>query len=255
MERIIMNQTLETLNNHRSIRSYTDQPVDKETLDSIIKAVQQSPNSINGQQVSLVVTRDAAIRQKISDIAGGQPWIAQAPVFITVVMDFHKTTLGVKKAGGNQVIHQDVEGIVVGAVDAGIILGNLMTVSESLGLGIVPIGAIRANPQAMIHLLKLPPLTFPLVGMCLGHVADASHKKPRLPLKTFVHDEHYDSQGMAEAIDQYDVTLKQHWQTVARGDGQIWSHSVTMYEKIYFPLVQSALHDQGFLISDKIERR
>lgn len=42
-----------------------------------------------------------------------------------------------------QVIHESLEAMVVGAVDAGIILGNLITAAESLGLGIVPIGGIR----------------------------------------------------------------------------------------------------------------
>ena len=136
-----MNSTLETLNAHRSIRAYTDQPVDDATLDALISAVQWGPTSINGQQVSLVVTRDPERRKRISEISWGQPWIEQAPVFITVVMDFHKTAQAVEKTGKTQLIHESVEGILVGAVDAGITLGNLMTAAESLGLGASPIGA------------------------------------------------------------------------------------------------------------------
>ncbi|MBF0138135.1 MAG: NADPH-dependent oxidoreductase [Magnetococcus sp. DMHC-1] len=243
-----MNTTLHTLNNHRSIRAYTDQPVSEEMLTALITAVQHAPSSINGQQVSLVVTRDPEKRQRISAIAGGQPWIARAPVFITLVIDFHKTGLGVAKAGATQIIQESLESTMVGAVDAGIILGNLMTAAESLGLGIVPIGAIRANPRAMIDLLHLPRHTFPVVGMCLGHPANPSHPKPRLPLNTFRHDEHYQETGLAEAIDLYDQTLQDHWKQVTRSAGEPWSTSISQfYSRIYFPNVHPVAREQGFL--------
>jgi FMN reductase [NAD(P)H] len=243
-----MNETLTTMMSHRSVRSYTDQAVDEETLSAIIRAVQQSPSSINGQQISLVVTRDPARRKRISEIANGQPWIAQAPVFITVVIDFHKTAVGVEMAGKKQVIHESVEGSLAGAVDAGIVLGNLMTAAESLGLGIVPIGGIRANPAAMIELLELPPMTFPVVGMCLGHVADGGAVKPRLPMGTFLHDETYRTNGLEGAIEQYDRTLEEHWKKVSRGGGASWSRSIaSSYCEVYFPDVHPVMRSQGFL--------
>ena len=145
-------------------------------------------------------------------------------------------------------IHESVEGILVGAVDAGITLGNLMTAAESMGLGVVPIGAIRNDPEAMIELLELPPHTFPIVGMCLGYAADNSHIKPRLPMQTYRHEETYRQEGLRAAIDDYDKTLTAHWRNVARDVGEPWSASVgSFYDKIYFPAVRPALHAQGFL--------
>jgi FMN reductase [NAD(P)H] len=77
-----MNDTLKLLQTHHSIRSYTDIPVSDEMLDQIIRAAWHGPTSMNAQEVSLVVTRDAQQRARIAELAGGQPWIAQAPVFI-----------------------------------------------------------------------------------------------------------------------------------------------------------------------------
>ena len=65
-----MSSTLETLLRHRSIRAYSDRPVGEETLQALISAVQQSSSSINGQQTSLVVVRNAERRRRISRIAG-----------------------------------------------------------------------------------------------------------------------------------------------------------------------------------------
>ena len=116
----------------------------------------------------MVVVRDPAHRARFAEIANGQIWIAQAPVFITVEVDYYKTKLAAELAGKGQIIQASVEGFAAGAVDAGITLGNLMIAARSLGLGVVPIGGIRQDSQAMIDLLGLPPFTFPMLGVCLG---------------------------------------------------------------------------------------
>ena len=163
-----MNSTLQLMREHRSVRSYQDKPIPTEVLDAVLDAAWKSPASINGQQVSLVVVQDLERRRKIAEIAGGQPWIAQAPV-CRHRPGLYKTRIGVEKAGDEQVIHNSVEAFAVGAVDAGIALGNIMTAARSAGLSVVPIGGIRRDPQAMVELLELPELTFPLVGVVLGY--------------------------------------------------------------------------------------
>lgn len=242
-----MNPTLELMHQHRSVRSYLDTPVAPELLDAILDAAWKGPTSINGQQVSLVVVQDAARRQKIAELAGGQPWIAQAPVFITVVADFYKTRLGVEQAGKQQVIHNSVEGFAVAAVDAGITLGNLMTAARSAGLGVVPIGGIRNNPAAMIDLLQLPELTFPLVGVAIGYAAAEGDIKPRLPLASFAHPEHYHAAELPAHIAAYDAELNAHWQQLGRSDGEPWSsNTARYYQQVYFPNVAPVARQQGF---------
>lgn len=246
-----MNDTLKLLQSHHSTRSYTDQPISDAMLDDIIRAAWQSPSSMNAQEISLVVVRDSAKRARIAEIAGGQPWIAQAPVFITLVIDFHKTALGVAKAGETQVIQESMEGFGVAAVDAGIMLANLMTAARSQGLGVVPIGGIRRNPQAMIELLELPILTFPLVGLCLGHIATDAPLKPRMDIRTFRHDERYDASSYAAAIDAYDETLMAYWQQLQRSDGLPWSKNLgNLLKQVYFPQVKPVAAMQG-LLNDK----
>lgn len=246
-----MNATLKLQQAHRSIRSYTDEPVSDAMLDAIIAAAQRAPTSMNMQEISLVVVRDAERRARIAEMAGSQPWIAKAPVFITLVIDFHKTDLGVRKAGKSQIIQESMEGFGVAAVDAGIVLANLMLAAQSLGLGVVPIGGIRRDPQGMMDLLGLPPLTFPLVGLSIGHISHDAPQKPRLDSRTFRHDERYDASGYSAAIDAYDETLKHHWQEVARSQGLPWSEALaSRLHTVYFPLVKPVAAMQG-LLNDK----
>ncbi|WP_293765108.1 NADPH-dependent oxidoreductase [uncultured Aquitalea sp.] len=242
-----MNPTLDLMQQHRSSRSYLDKPVPADVLNAVLDAAWRGPTSINGQQVSLVVVQDPTRRAEIARIAGGQPWIAQAPVFVTVVVDFHKTAVGARLAGEEQVIHDSVEGFAVGAVDAGIALGNLMTAARAAGLGVVPIGGIRRDPQAMINLLALPPLTFPIAGVALGYVDQDSSVKPRLPRDSFVHAEAYQTAGLEERIQQYDQQLAAYWQDIGRAEGQPWSANVAQfYRSVYFPQVAPVAREQGF---------
>ncbi len=243
-----MNETLRIQQAHRSIRNYKTDPISDAMLDQIIAAAQQAPTSMNAQEISLVVVRDAEKRARIAELAGGQTWIAQAPVFVTIVVDFHKTDLGVRKAGQMQIIHESMEGFGVAAVDAGIVLGTLITAAESLGLGIVPIGGIRRSPQEMIELLELPPLTFPLVGLCIGHIAKDAPQKPRLDIKTFRHDEVYGASGYEAAIDAYDETLMHFWTDVAHSEGMPWSKALgSRLHTVYFPQVKPVAALQGLL--------
>ena len=245
-----MNETLRIQQSHRSIRSYRPDPVSDEMLDEIVAAAHRAPTSMNAQEISLIVVRDAERRARIAELCGGQAWIREAPVFITIAIDFHKTDLGVRKAGQAQIVHESMEGFGVAATDAGIVLGTLITAAESLGLGIVPIGSIRRNPQGMIDLLGLPPLTFPLVGLCIGHIKDDVPPKPRMDIKTFRHDEHYDASGYPNAIDAYDAELMEYWKKIGRSDGLSWSTNLgSSYKQVYFPQVKPVAAMQGLLNS------
>ncbi|HEI8866979.1 NADPH-dependent oxidoreductase [Serratia sp. AKBS12] len=242
-----MNPTLELLTSHRSERSYLDTPIADEVLDSIIAAAHLAPTSVNSQQVSLIVTRNAEQRARIAEMAGGQAWIARAPVFITVVLDMHKTRLGMAISGKQQLAHQSVESLISGSTDVGIALGALMTAARSHGLGIVPIGGIRRDPQAMIDFLQLPELTFPVAGVAIGYVDQPAVQKPRLPLASFRHEERYQREALPDAIKAYNQTLVQHWQQIGRSDGDDWgNNTASYYQHIYFPKVLSAIRQQGF---------
>jgi FMN reductase [NAD(P)H] len=241
-----MNETLSLLYSHRSDRSFSDEPVSDEALCSILESARRAPTSANAQHISMVVVRDPDRRARIAELAGGQKWIAKAPVFITVVLDFYKTGLGVAAAGGKQAVQETMEGLLAGVVDVGIALATMMTAARSLGLGIVPIGGIRRNPQGMIDLLELPPHSFPAVGLSVGHIAKPAQQKPRLAMDSFRHDERYHREGLKEAIAAYDAVLLDYWKHIGRSDGLTWSkNTAEYYEQMSSRPVKLAMAQQG----------
>jgi FMN reductase [NAD(P)H] len=243
-----MNETIRLLQAHHSSRSYKADAIPEEILDAVIESARRAPTSTNSHEISLVVVRSEKSRARIAEIAGGQPWIAQAPVFIAVIADFYKTGLGVKKAGGVQVFQRSLEGILAAVSDAGIAMATLMTAARAFGLGVVPIGGIRRDPQAMIDLLRLPPNTFPVDGIVLGYVAEESPQKPRMAIESFRHEETYHPEGLEPAIDAYDRILQDYWQKIGRADGLSWSANMAQHYSTFSRLIKAVAQKQGFTI-------
>lgn len=242
-----MNDIVKSIQNHRSIRSYLDKDVSQEVLDEILISAQSMPSSINAQHTSVIVVRDTDKKAKISELAGGQPWIAQAPVFLVFVMDFHKAYLAGEKTGKHEVIHESIEGTMAGTFDSGIAMGAAIIAAESLGLGIVPIGGIRNNPGELIKLLDLPERTYPIAGLVVGYATDNSHKKPRLPFETFKHNDKYNKEVLKPAIDKYDEEMAVYLKKIHREQEINWSNQTSeIYRNFYYPKVYPTMKAQGF---------
>ncbi|BCZ45687.1 NADPH-dependent oxidoreductase [Clostridium gelidum] len=243
-----MSNTIEIIKNHRSIRQYLDKDVSDELIDEIVKAAQAMPNSINGQQTTVIVIKDKEKRAKLAELVGNQEYVAKAPVFLIFVMDFYRTYLAGEKTGFKQVIHEDIEGVEAGSVDVGIALGASIIAAESLGLGIVPIGGIRKNPAEVIKLLGLPKYTFPMVGLVVGYPADQSHQKPRVPFDSFRHNESYDLKAIENSIAPYDEQMSDYLKDIGRYEQEVdWSTLTSkIYQSVYYPNVKGAMEKQGF---------
>ncbi|TDX45516.1 NADPH-dependent oxidoreductase [Orenia marismortui] len=242
-----MNKIIEIMKQHRSIRSYLDKDISDEVIDNLIEVAQSAPTSINGQHPTVIVVKDREKKEEVAELAGGQPWISQAPVFLLFVGDFYKAKLAADKVDKELVITDSVEASLVAAVDIGLAMQNVITAAESLGLGIVPIGGIRRSPEEIIELFNLPEYTYPMVGLVIGHPADRSKQKPRMPKDAFRHDEEYNKDKLPVLIDQYDETMSTYLKEIGREEEKNWtSYLMNFYQQVYFPKVYPTMKKQGF---------
>lgn len=242
-----MNKVIDTMKNHRSIRNYIDKDISEEIINELVNVAQAAPNSINGQQTSLLVIKDKATKEKLAELTGGQSWIAAAPVFFIFIADFYKIKAASEITGLPMKITESVESIMVASVDAGLSAQNLMTAAESLGLGIVPIGGIRKNPDEVIKLLGLPTYTFPILGVAAGYPSNNSKMKPRMPKVLYRHNEKYNGENMKEAIVEYDKEMAYYLKEIGRPQEINWSsNTMNIYQYVYYPKVYPVLKEQGF---------
>ncbi|NCA72773.1 MAG: oxygen-insensitive NADPH nitroreductase, partial [Sphingobacteriia bacterium] len=75
---------------HRSVRDYTDDPVDDALLARLIASAQGAASSSFIQAYSLVRVHRAEARARIAKAAGGQRWVEQAPVFLVCCADLRR---------------------------------------------------------------------------------------------------------------------------------------------------------------------
>ncbi|WP_416825679.1 NADPH-dependent oxidoreductase [Ectobacillus polymachus] len=242
-----MNEVMKTLTNHRSIRSYTNEPVSEEQLNQIIAAAQAAPSSINGQQITIISIQDPEKKAKATEYVGNQPWVAQAPVFLIFCADFYRAKIAAEKNGQPLGITDGVESLLVGATDVGLAMGNAIAAAESMGLGIVPIGGVRKDPQKLIELLGIPEYVFPVCGLVVGHPADLSAKKPRFMSEAIHHRESYNKE-QKPFVDAYDDTISAYMKERTDGkEDRTWSSAIAgFYKGIYAPNVQPTILKQGF---------
>jgi len=249
-----MNQVIKQLQSRKSIRQFTQENVTNEDLHTILQTAQRAPTSVNGQQISLVYTRDKEIIQKIAELCGGQQQVATADVFITIVVDFNRTTFAVEQAGEKHLIEQSAEGVLVGAVDAGIMLNALQISAESLGYGTTAIGAVRNEPETMIKLLGLPAKTFPIVGTTIGvptQEAIDAPLKPRVPLESFVFEDTYNDTKVKDGVLHYEKQMKAY--RIEHNMDYLQSYceqTAFYYKNIYFRKIAENYKKQGLEFKD-----
>ncbi len=122
---------LDTIFSRKSVRTYTDQAVSEEQVETLLKAAMAAPTGMNVQPWRFVVVRDQAVKDALAGPRGGM--IAQAPVVIVVCGE---TTLMRKPWG-----QPDAEPVEVEngnwVQDCSAAAENLLLAAEAIGLGAV----------------------------------------------------------------------------------------------------------------------
>jgi nitroreductase len=205
-----MNEVMQTMLNHRSVRKYTNQPVSDEMLEQIVACGQAAASSSFIQAYSVINVTDPAHRQQIAAAAGGQVWVEKAARFLVLCADMRRINhCCVEQELGE--LEGQAEHFIAATVDVGLMAQNMMLAAESLGLGCVFIGGIRNDPAVVRDLLALPKHVYPAFGMCLGWPDQQTEVKPRFPVKVVLHQGTYHDSA-AQDVEGYDQVMRDYYQ-------------------------------------------
>lgn len=237
-----MTPTIELLCSHRSIRTFTDQPVGDAEREAIIAAAQSASSSSFLQCSSIIRVTDKAIRAKLAELSGGQKYVSQAAEFWVFCADFNRHLQICPEAQLGL-----AEQLLLGCVDTSLMAQNAMIAAESLGLGGVYIGGIRNGIEEVTELLGLPKFVLPLFGMCLGWPAQTPQLKPRMPAAMLVHENRY--QPIApDVLAAYDKQHEEYYLTRnSNARQESWSeHIQKTIIRESRPFMLDYLHKQGW---------
>nr|WP_211089483.1 nitroreductase family protein [Secundilactobacillus angelensis] len=179
------------LNQHRSIRQYTDQPLTSGEITTLVSAAQHAATSTFAQQYSIISITDPAIKQELGNITGHH-WLEKSGHYFMLVADQHRNLKIAEAANADTTILRSFDKFMASTFDVAIAAEAIVTAGESLGLGSTIMGSILNHTQQVIDLLHLPELTFPLLGLAIGHPAEQPDLKPRLPQPLMHFSNQYD---------------------------------------------------------------
>ncbi|MDD4992768.1 MAG: NADPH-dependent oxidoreductase [Paludibacter sp.] len=181
---------LDLLNQHRTIRKYTEQPIDNELLNKLLTTACRASNTGNMQAYSVVVTTDPDIKQQLAPAHFNQPMIKQAPVVLTFCADYNLFSKWCEQRQAEPG-YDNFQSFMATAIDTLLAAQTFCIAAESVGLGICYLGTTTYNAQEIIAALKLPKLVVPITTITVGYPADMPEQTDRLPLEAVVHRETY----------------------------------------------------------------
>ncbi len=156
---------LEAIHKRRSIREYTDHPVENDLLHEIIRAGTWAPSGLNNQPWRFVIITDPQTRHRLAGQTHYGHIVKAAPALIAVYLDQAAIYNEVKD-------HQAV----------GACIENMLLATEALGLGAVWLGQILQNKNEVNAILGLAGEYDLMAVLAIGHPAHHDQQSQRKPL-------------------------------------------------------------------------
>jgi nitroreductase len=159
-----MNDVLKAIRTRRSVRRYTDAPVSREQIETILEAGRFAPSGKNTQPWRFVVIESESKRSELATLFPQQGLVAATPVTLAVLID--------REAGYDEL--KDVQGI-------GAAIENILLAVHSLGLGACWIGkTCNAEIEQVVGAKEHEEL---MAIIPIGHPAETPTPTPRRPLE------------------------------------------------------------------------
>lgn len=181
---------LKVIEEHRSIRKYTDKPISKEVMDNILTAAIRASNTGNMQVYSIVVTTDEKIKEELAPTHFNQPMVKQAPAILTFCADFNRFNKWCRQRQAEPG-YDNFLSFLTAAIDSIIAAQNACIEAENNGLGICYLGTAIYNADKIIDILNLPKGVVPITAVTIGYPAETPELTDRLPAEAIVHYEKY----------------------------------------------------------------
>lgn len=207
----LLNKTIKTQLNHRTIRQFKDVPIANETLDTLFQVANRTASSVAMQSYSIIRVTDKDKRQAIAEVCT-QDYVADAPELLIFIVDAFRNAKISEEMGEDLSAKRDMDRFFQGFTDGVLAAQNMTVAIESLDMGAVYFGSILNDSAKIIEILNLPELTFPIVGLGFGYPNQEPALKPRMDLSLKVFENEYKVlDNYLESIEQYDREMEKYY--------------------------------------------
>ncbi len=158
----------------RSIRRFSDQPVDENSIRKILEAGIYAPSAGNLQPWKYYVVTNKAMLVKLSEAAYSQIAVTESAGCIVVCIDKIQASSRYGERGQGLYAIQDTAAA----------MQNMLLVIHELGLGACWIGAF--TEAKVCKILNLSSQFRPVAILAFGHPTEVDAMPPRKPLESVV---------------------------------------------------------------------
>jgi nitroreductase len=174
----------------RTIRKYLQKDISSDLLNDLLSTSFRA-STLGGMQLySVVVTRDAEMKEKLAPAHYNQPMIKGAPVVLTFCADFNRFSRWCEQRDAVPG-YDNLMSFYNASMDTLLVAQTFCDLAEEAGLGICYLGTTTYNPQIIIETLGLPRLVFPVITVTVGYPDEQPEQTDRLPIEAIVHSERY----------------------------------------------------------------
>lgn len=238
--------------NHRSIRAYTEEPLAVEMLETLLAVARRTATSSSMQACSIIRVTETHLKHEIAAICK-QDFVSKAPELFIFIVDQYRNQNIAQEKGHFHNHAAGMDSFFQSFTDAALMAQNVVNAAQALGLGTVYLGSIHNDSTKMCQILKLPQLTFPVVGLIVGYAAQEPQQKPRLENHLRVFENCYTVfDNYLHEIQDYDEIMQSYYD-LRNASRRVDSFSDQVVKKLSNPNpkrqeILKAVRAQGFLM-------
>jgi nitroreductase len=196
---------------HRTYRAFKPEPLPEATINTLFEVARWTATSSAMQASSILNITDPNLKAQIAQICN-QPYVAKAPLLLIFIVDQYRNNAITKDIGHPIETAGLPSRFFQAFTDACITAQNVVNAAESMGLGTCYLGSILNDIPQLIQALKLPQLTFPVVGLMVGIPDQDPGQRPRMDKSLRIFDNTYTVfEDYAQAIADYDAICEAYY--------------------------------------------
>ncbi len=165
----------DVINERHSIRAYGNKPIDADSLQKILEALDRAPSAGNLQAYEVYVVADESCKRALVKASGDQEFLAQASVVLVFCSHAARSKVRYAERGTSLYCVQD----------ATIACTFAMLAAAALGLSTVWVGAF--DEDEVREIVHAPQGHRPVAMLPIGYAAEEPRLRPRRKLNDLVH--------------------------------------------------------------------
>lgn len=206
-----MNETIRTQLEHRTIREFKDQKIPHQIFEQLLEVARRTATSTGMQASSIIRVTNPDMKKKIAEICN-QEYVARVTELLIFIVDQYRNNQIAKEKNCFVETAGDMDRFFAAFTDACIMAQNIVIAAESMGLGTVYLGSILNDSERICKLLKLPKLTFPVIGLGLGYPNQNPQIKPRMEMKLrFFENTYKVFESYLDQVEEYDKEMRTYY--------------------------------------------